>query len=164
MDVAKSLALRTAAILLAFVIVLAVAPETHAQVTFNITAPSYKVMKEWIKFAAHENAALGGFSPNSGNMITGGCTAGVAVPVYVTNGSTSPLQYLQNTSTDCTFTVRCYSGGCGGGATAIGPSITLNPKPVPVFRLFGFVCPPNADAICLTPVAGSGDWRLQGMQ
>lgn len=127
MDVAKSLILRTAAVPLAFVIVLAVAPETRAQ-----------------------------FHPDSDQMITGPCVPG-AVPIFITNGLVSPLRYLQNASTGCTITLQCYSGSC---AVAVGPAITLLPKPYPPFRAFGLACPQSADAICLT-AAGSGTWRLQ---
>jgi hypothetical protein len=82
MDVARSLILRTAAVPLAFVIVLAVAPEARAQ-----------------------------FHPDSNKTMTGLCTGG-AMPIFVTNGLVSPLRYLENLSTDCTLTLQCYSGGC----------------------------------------------------
>jgi hypothetical protein len=87
MDVAKSLILRTAAVPLAFVIVLAVAPETRAQ-----------------------------FHPNSDKMATGACGTD-PVPIFITNGLVSPLRYLQNASTGCTVTLQCYSGSCTGTAT-----------------------------------------------
>lgn len=129
MDVARSFVLRTAAVPLAFVIVLAVAPEARAQ-----------------------------FHPDSNKMIVGLCTS-EAVPVLVTNGLVSTLQYLSNESVDSTVTLQCYSGGCGG--TAVGPSMTLQPKPSFPFRAFGFACPQKADALCLTCVGGGTKWKLQ---
>jgi hypothetical protein len=129
MDVAKSFVLRTAAVPLAFVIVLAVAPEARAQ-----------------------------FHPDSNKMVAGLCTSD-AVPLLVTNGLMYTLQYLSNESADCTVTLQCYSGGCGG--KTVGPSMTLQPKPSFPFRAFGFACPQGADALCATGVGGGTDWRLQ---
>jgi hypothetical protein len=132
MDVARSLVLRMAAVPLAFVIVLAVAPETRAQ-----------------------------FHPDSDKTVTGLCTGG-PVPIFITNGLVSPIRYVENVSTGCTVTLQCYSAisstSCG---SPIGPAMTLLSKPFPPFRAFGFACPPTADAICLTPIPGGGTWRLQ---
>jgi hypothetical protein len=163
MDVAKSFILRTAAVTLTFVIVLAVAPETRAQVSISMSNPSdLKRAEGLVKYLAVYNQLLSGpFHPNSGQMISGLCGTG-PVPIVVTNGSVPPLRYPQNTG-GCSATLQCYSGGCTG--TATGPVLTLLPKPSPPFRAFGFSCPPGADTICLTPGAsgGNGEWRLQAV-
>lgn len=164
MDVAKSLVLRAAAVLLVFASVLAVATETQAQ----FTSRDSSWVKVWINYALSEYTALGGFTPDSGQMMTGSCTT--ITPVFVTNGVPSSLRYVQNTSSiaggnGCIFQLQCYSGDCTAGGSVIGPvSPTLNPKDTGIlpFRLFGFACPASADMICLIPAGGGGgDFRLQ---
>jgi hypothetical protein len=151
----KGLGLRATAVVLAFAIVLALAAEARA-LTIRVDD---RLIKSWIDFAFSEYSTIGGFTPNSGKMMTGSCGDGT-VPVFVTNGLASTLGYLENTGT-CTFILECYSGGCDG--TPVGqPSPTLYPKDSGTlpFRLFGFACPDTADTICLSPGAGN-TWRLQ---
>jgi hypothetical protein len=162
MDVAKSLVLRAAAVLLGFASVLAVATETQAQ----FTSRDSSWVKLWINYALSEYTALGGFTPNSGQMMTGNCAT---APVFVTNGVPSSLRYVQNTSSiaggnPCTFQLQCYSGDCTAGGTTVGPlSPPLYPKDSGSFpfRLFGFACPASADMICLSVFSGSDNFRLQ---
>lgn len=155
MDVVKSLVLRAAAVLLGFAIVLAVAAEARAQVV--ITIPTTRQAEQLMEY---QQMLSGPFHPDSNQMIVGQCGDG-PVPISITNGSVSPLRYLQNAG-DCIVTLQCdlmTSGSCG---TPVGPPITLSPKPTPPFRAFGFACDSSAKAICLTP-DGSGDWRLQAV-
>ena len=158
MDVAKSLILRTAAVPLAFVIVLAVAPETHAQVSISISNLS---VPEAERLMEYQQMRSGPFYPASNQMIAGPCGTG-PVSILITNGSVSPLRYVMNAG-DCTVTLQCYSGGCTG--TATGSALTLLPKPAEPFRAFGIACPATADTICLTPIGSGvyGDWKLQAV-
>jgi hypothetical protein len=166
MVVAKRLVVRTAVVVLAIAIVLVLAAEARA---LTVTAVDDRLVRTWINLVFGEYTKLGGFTPNSGKMMTGLC--GSTVPIFVTNGLPSSLGYLENTSaTDCTYVqLWCYSGDCTSGGTPVGQaSPILFPKDSGTlpFRLFGFACPENiggtpVDMICVTS-SGSGTWRLQG--
>jgi hypothetical protein len=166
MDVGKSRVLRAAAVLLAFAIVLAVAAETRAQ----FTRVDNTTIKGLIEYALREYTALGGFTPDSGQTMTGACAVSTPVEVFVTNGVASSLRYVENTSTvaagsGCTFRLECRSGGCSGTLwPQASPYLCPKDLPAPPLnpRLFGFACSGDADTICLVPNNNSGlGFRLQ---
>jgi hypothetical protein len=148
----------TAAVPLSFVIVLAVAPETRAQVSISFSNLSVPQAERVMEF---QRMRSGPFYPASNQMIDGPCGTG-PVSILITNGSASPLRYLMNAG-DCAVTLQCYSGGCTG--TATGSALTLLAKPAQPFRAFGIACPATADTICVTPIGSgvTGEWRLQAV-